>query len=232
MKLFKGAKNTPTSRLICFVLLFGWTLAACSQLPGLQPLQMPLDADAQAPCRSIYPQGEWQLVHAIEAHFPGGGQQTMMGVSQISSARRTIHSVLLTLEGLVLFEARYDGQLTILRALPPFDGQGFAQGMMDDIMLIFLAPAEGKQVLGHQRDHAFVCRWNSGDGMVQDNVFFPDGTWEIRRYDPRHRLVRKVASSAGSDAGAAGPVPRHITLKAFGMLGYDLNLTLVEAQRL
>jgi hypothetical protein len=156
----------------------------------------------------------------------------MIGVSQISAIRRTVHCVLMTLEGWVVFEALYDGQLTILRALPPFDARGFAQGMMDDITLIFLAPAVPEQMLGHDADQGFICRWEAEDGAVQDNVFSPDGPWEIRRYDRRHRLIRKVAASAGNDPLSADPVAQRITLKAWGLMSYDLTLTLVDAQPL
>ena len=105
----------------------------------------------------------------------------------------------MTLEGMVMFEARFDGQVEVLRALPPFDAQGFAQGMMDDIMLILLAPKTAPQVVGRLSQNAqdLVCRWQQADGSFQDNVFQEnvcetDRGWEIRRYNDRKRLVRRV----------------------------------------
>jgi hypothetical protein len=64
-----------------------------------------------------------------------------MGVTELSSDPERIHAVMMTIEGLVLFDALFDGKLTINRGVAPFDSREFAEGLMDDIRLIFFKPA-------------------------------------------------------------------------------------------
>jgi hypothetical protein len=171
-------------------------------------------------------------VHTIEATPPNGERYTMMGVVQLSSELRRLHCVLLTLEGMVLFEARHDGKVSILRALPPFDKQGFAQGLMDDLLLIFMAPAHPAQVTGFNQEGGYVCRYRTTGGRIQDIVMADHG-WAIRTYSPRFKLEKTLTPlSAPNETDTLHPIPRQLALKSHGMLGYDLVLTLVEAKSL
>jgi hypothetical protein len=215
-------------KTVHLLLLFFLVTTACSHLPPLEPLSS--TSGTQARCRSIYPQGEWQLVHSIAVVMPDSGRATMMGITQLSSSRRTLHCVLLTLEGMVLFEARYDGRIEVRRALPPFDAPAFAQGIFDDIMLMLLPPETAPIAAGRQAEQALVCRWQLPDGWVQDNMLYADQSWQIRRYNTRNRLVRQVTAAGSERPDPGRPVPDMISLKAFGLLGYELTLTLLDAQ--
>ena len=112
--------------IVAMLLLLG----ACARLPALQPVDATRFIDMEKDCRSHFPQGRWQLVHTIAARFYGGRQATFTGVVVLSTREKTIHCVLMTLEGMVLFEAQNDGQATIVqRALGPFENKPFAQGV-------------------------------------------------------------------------------------------------------
>lgn len=115
-----------------------------------------------------------------------------MGVTVISSREKSAHSVLMTIEGLVVFDARYDGQLVINRAVTPFDKEGFAAGLISDIQLIFFMPEGPLLETGNDQDGASVCRYQNPDGHIIDLVLDADHTWHIRQYNAQQRLSRTV----------------------------------------
>ena len=84
-------------------------LSSCGALPEIVPVS-PSEASAiRQQCLMLFPQGKWQFVHSIEASMPGGRQTIMIGVTRISSVDKTIHCVMMTIEGLVLFDGRVIG---------------------------------------------------------------------------------------------------------------------------
>jgi hypothetical protein len=213
------------------LLLSLWLLPlACADLPRIEgPARMEAVKPSDS-CARIFPQGRWELVHTIEADFPGGRRQLLMGVSRISSTERTVHCVLMTLEGLVLFDARHDGQLAINRAVPPFTGMALAQGMIDDIALLFFAPQSPCREAGFLPNGNYVCRYAVGDG-TEDILPMPGMGWEIHRYDAGHNLIRSVTAEIGASPYGER-VAERLELNAAGAAEYRLVLTLVEATQL
>lgn len=204
---------------------------ACAHLPRIQAPTNLQRTSSQAVCKEIFPQGHWQFVHAIEAFPPGGRRINILGVIQTSSRQRTLKCVLLTLEGLVLFQASYNQHLTVERAISPFDAKGFAQGLINDIMLIFFAPEEPCQKTGYLDNGDFVCRYGLGKHRTLDIVRKPHDGWEIRRYNAHNRLERRVSPLEPMTLSARG-FPTHLELRASGLAGYRLSLTLLEARPL
>ena len=204
---------------------------ACAHLPKIQAPADPHGAPSQEACTQIFPQGRWQFVHAIEAVPPGGRRINILGVIQTASQERTVKCVLLTLEGLVLFQASYDHHLTIERAIPPFDAKGFAQGLLNDIMLIFFAPQAPCRQTGYLASGDFVCRYSLSNQGTLDIVRKPHDGWEIRRYNASNRLERTVSPIEPMTLSARG-FPTHLELRASGLAGYRLTLTLLEARPL
>ncbi len=213
-------------------------LPACSyRLPELQPAAaLNLKKTSPDDCRAVFPHGKWQFTHAIEAFFPGGGEKLIMGVTVVDAARRTIACALMTVEGFVLFQAHMDPTLRVERAMPPFDREGFAAGMLADIRLMFLEPAdcsvENGRIEGRNgADSEPVCRYTDKKGMVTD-VMPGTGTgagWRIVRYDCRKHPARIV--TAGAFNVQAG-FPGRVQLVAPGPAGYTLKMKLVDAVRL
>lgn len=203
------------------------SLTACAQLPKIQ---MPSATDAlpsHMECRALFPQGRWQLHHAIEATPPGGGKTLLTGVTVISSQNRSIDFALMSVEGLVIFSGRFDGDLTIDRAIAPFDRPGFAQGLMDDLNLLFLAPQGPLCMTGLVAQQNRICRYCLPE-KTTDIIVTNDPEWQIRQYSSRKRLSRSIDADNIADI-ANTPFARKLTLKNHGLLGYQLVLKLLEA---
>lgn len=215
-------------KIVRLMLLMVLMLAACAHLPEIRTMEDNAAAGRIAACGAIFPHGKWQLVHAIEILPPVGSKQTVLGIVQLSSEQRIFHCVLMTIEGLVLFEADFEGAVTIQRALPPLDKPGMAEGIVQDISLIFLAPEQPCITAGLSKDAAWICRYTCTGHGHEDVVLQPDGIWEIRRYDQHHRLMRTVAPMANEDLHA-GELPCRVVLKAYGLGGYELRMSLIEA---
>jgi hypothetical protein len=202
-------------------------LLACAHLPPITPIATaPSSGPGQESC-SIFPDGEWQFLHSIRAEMPGGMNFVMMGLTVMSSRLRTSRSVIMTLEGFVVFDGEHDQYLIVHRALPPFDSPHFAGGLMDDIRLIFLEPDGPVTGFGELANGSLVCRHATPDGGTVDIGCKRDGGWELRRYSPAQRLTRTVTVLPGARNNAG--FPERLELSACGDQTYKLVMTLVEA---
>lgn len=204
-------------RILPVIALF---LAACAHLPQIQPVDGPRRSQIEHRCRSIYPQGRWQLVHSIEARFPGGRRTFLTGIVVLSPTVSRIHCVLMSLDGFVLFEAVDDGDVTVKRALGPFDHAEFAEGVMRDIRLIFLPPEAPADRCGQFADGGEGCRFHPDDNRIVD-IVLDAGGWRIRQTVPPRTVTAQAADQTG--------FPPKMTLTAGGGAGYSLTLKLIQA---
>lgn len=205
-------------------LLIALLLSACAHMPPILQVDADQQSRIESRCRSIYPEGRWQLVHTIHARLYGGHQVTLTGVIVLSSADARVDCVLMTLEGFVLFEALDDGKVLVKRALGPFDNPEFATGVMRDIRLIFFAPEGELQTGGNFTDHTEGCRYRTADNRFVDVIAVADGSWRIRQYDPSKTVVVDAVDQSG--------FPPKLTLDSGGKASYTLVMTLVEAVQL
>lgn len=210
--------------------LLALLLNACASLPAITPP----GADAAAiesRCGEVFPRRAWHMVHAITTDLPGRRKGVMLGVVSLVPDEQAVECALLSIEGLRLFEARDDGTLTIRRALPPFDRPELAQGMMQDIRLLFFPPPGPPLASGTWPSGETGCRYALEEGY-QDIVRRPAGDVVIQRYDHHGRRVRRAELSRCHPDGAAGleAVPCRIRLEAFRPAAYRLELELVEAR--
>ena len=215
-----------TRRLVPVLLLLP---LACARLPAITPKDgafSPETGKALEACR-IFPEGTWQFLHSIRAEMPGGRSFIMMGLTIMSSRLQTHRSVIMTLEGFVIFDGEYDRGIIVHRALPPFDSPHFAGGLMQDIRLVFFEPEGPVVAFGELKDGSVVRRHQASDGSTVDVEALPDRDWRIRHYSPSQRLTRTVrALHAG---GGPSGFPATIELTACGDHSYSLVMTLVEA---
>ena len=201
-------------------------LAACAQLPKIAPSLSPAPLNG---CEQLFENGRWQFHHLIEATVRDRSMGQLTGVSVISSGTRTIDCALMTLEGLVLFSARYDGRLTITRAVSPFDRPGFAQGLMDDLMLLFFKPVPPLLIQGELPGGEAICRYETTEGAVTDVILVDNQHWAIHSYSPEGRRQRTIMGKGAT----AGPVTAtHLTIQSHGRMEYVLQLELLEALQL
>ena len=218
-------------KLLCLLLCIGCILISCSTLPSLEPAELSERTELPQTCQRLFPNGKWQFVHSIEAAMPGGQKGLVMGVTVISSLDKTAHCVLMTIEGLVVFDAQYDQELVIHRAVAPFDQEGFAAGLISDIQLIFFRPQGPLVETGNDRDGSSVCRYQTPEGGIVDLVIDADHTRHIRQYTAQRRLKRTVdAFFTKPETDGGGPdFPDRLELRAHGVAGYTLVMDLVEA---
>ncbi|MDX2500215.1 MAG: hypothetical protein QNL14_06865 [Deltaproteobacteria bacterium] len=216
--------------ILLLLSLLGLVLS-CSGLP-----QVVSQDDSAAPqsvreCRGPFLDGDWQLLHSIEATLPGGHKGFLMGLSVISSSNRTARCVIMTLEGFVVFDALYDKQISVKRAVAPFDSEVFARGLIEDINLIFFKPDGALKVSGLLKSGAAVCRYQKPDGRWVDIINRGAPDWEIRQYSPDNRLARTVKLMSAGEPGLSDQkgIAEKIELKAHGSPGYELVMELVEA---
>lgn len=214
-------------RLSCILLLALLPLA-CARLPEIREAEPAVAQRTAADCVAIFPRGAWQFTHAIQFFPPDGSSQTLMGIVRLVSEAQRFHCVMMTIEGLVLFEAEYDGAIRIHRAIAPLDKPGVAEGMLEDIRLIFFAPGQPCSSAGLSQEQTRICRYPVADGGRQDILLTADGAWQIQRYNAQRRLVRSVAPLSPEDIQPDRLATR-LELKAHGLAGYRLVMRLMEA---
>ncbi len=202
---------------------------SCSGLPRVYSTGGKDGPQIRRACEAVFPSGKWQLLHSIETSLPGGRKGFVMGLSVISPADGSVHSVIMTMEGLVLFDAADDGRLVVKRAVAPFDADNFAAGLINDVRLMFFRPREAPVETGRLENGASVCRYRRSDGHIVDVISGQDGSWEIRQYDRQLRMIRNVTGSGPTENAG---IFKRIELVARGPSRYALAMDLVEAVQL
>ena len=206
-------------------------ILSCSSLPQVYPAGDSADPLPGRTCRGPFPDGDWQLLHSIEATLPGGKKGFLMGLTVVSSSNRTARCVIMTLEGFVIFDALYDKQISVKRAVAPFDSGAFANSLIDDINLIFFKPSGSIVTSGFLKSGAAVCRYQKPDGRIVDIISHGEDNWETKQYLPDFRLARIVKSMSAKkpDLTDRAGISNQIKLIAHGSPGYELVMDLVEA---
>lgn len=204
-------------------------MLSCARMPAIAPVPSQAAAPIREACTRAFPDGDWQLVHAITTTM-AGRRGMMIGVSVISAQPRTVRCALMSLEGLVMFEAREeDGTITVDRAIAPFDNPDFARGMLDDIRMIFFQPGPRPDDIGLTASDTPVCRYRTGPGQTVDVEAPPSGGWTLRRYEG-DTLVRTVQAGPETLVTPRGErFSRQMQLTARGARPYKLDLKLLEA---
>ncbi len=180
-------------------------------------------------CGKIYPQGKWQFVHSLEFSLADGKKGSAIGVSVIDEP--VIECALMTIEGFILFQARYDKELEIIRAVPPFDNREFAGGLISDLQLIFFKPPAEEIISGKLADGSRLCRYLEKNGQCADIVFLPDHGWEINQYGPDKSRRRTITARVQPESRQWRP-PEYLELKADDFSGYTLKMTLLSAEKI
>ncbi len=212
-------------------LLLGLWVSACSSFPPIRSLDTgPKSRLAARMCQNSFPEKPFRAVHTIEATMPMGNSSSMMGASQVNPEARSLRAVLVSVEGLTLFDATsVKGVMEVHRAVAPFDDPDFARGLMSDVSLVFMAP-DGKLHVGIGDDGRLVCRYKDTDGGVVD--LLPTAAdskpRELLVYDKDADLVRIV--DFFDESGPMG-LAKKVVLSAPGLVGYELVMKLVGAEK-
>ena len=208
--------------LILIVVVF---FLSCSSLPVIKNVDPASKQDIINRCRQPFVDIPYRFVHTIEATIPGGGVGKVVGVTVFDPATEHVCSVIMTIEGLVLFDASYEEDVRVNRALPPFNADHFAGRMMEDVRLIFLAPDGLLTDAGLLSDGSTVCRYCENQGKIEDVIVHEDDTWEIIKYSDNYEMLRKIRVFSVRDR-----IPAMVELTAFGFREYSLHMILISAE--
>ncbi|MEN6318445.1 MAG: hypothetical protein ABFD82_06775 [Syntrophaceae bacterium] len=218
-------KSIMASRQWFTILMLAFFLVSCSRLPIIKPADPATIKNTIQRCHLPFHSTPYRFIHAIEVELSGRGAGTVVGVTVFDPTTENIHSVIMTIEGFVLFDAQYEKEIHVNRAVPPFDKEQFAGRMMEDVKLIFLAPHGKLSDAGMREDGSTVCRYSGNTGIIEDVIIRTDDSWEIGTYSDSHELIRQVKAYSVRDR-----IPDRIELNSFGFREYSLRMKLISAE--
>ena len=211
------------SRFLTLIVIF--FPISCSRLPIIKPVDQAVLPDIMRRCHQPFVDIPYRFVHAIEVTLPSGGAGTVVGVTVIDPATKMIRSVIMTIEGFVLFDAQYEKEVSVKRAVPPFNARHFAKHMMEDVRLMLLAPRGRLASAGILEDGSTICRYDGSQGKIIDVIVHQDNSWEIGVYSDSYETIRRVNASSVKDW-----IPALVKLTAFDSWDYSLLLKLINAE--
>jgi hypothetical protein len=200
-------------------------LTSCQTLPVINS-SIPQTSENIITCPSPFLKEKYRLIHAIEVNMAGETRGAIIGVTVADPFTHLVSCAIMTVEGIVLFEAESGaGSLKVMRALPPFDSDDFAKNIIDDIKLIFFAPVGKIQNKGKLPDGSTACRYREENGDWVDVFTNTTEKIEIKRYSSSGSLKRHVKLNKTSKN-----IYQCIELQANELFDYSLIMTLIEAQ--
>ncbi len=208
--------------VMVFVLLVG----GCAGLPRLKPLDPTMKPAVLEECGRPFLPAKYRLVHSLSAVVPGGGMATAIGVLVADPQTGSFRSVLMTLEGWVLFDIEGGATLRVHRAVPPFDPPAFALRMAEDIGLAFFAPGGAPVLWGEGEKGLRGCRYAWPGGEFVDVLKGEGGAVEIRLYGAGQELLKRVKIPFLGRPGLAD----ELEIRGEGWSPYTLRLRLIEAE--
>ncbi len=210
------------TRYLLILLLF---TASCSSLPEiLSENKNPFTDNSFR--EKAFLRENWLLTHSIELTLPTGSRGYTIGISKLDPRKMRIETVMLSLEGLVVFQSVYQNSMEIIKAVPPMDSKEFGKGLINDIKLIFFPPDYRDIRSGKLSDGSGIYRYSGRRGTV-DIIFFNDRTIIKKKYDRNNSLLRIVKLENINSKGIA----RSIEIKKPGLTGYTLNLKLLKSEK-
>ena len=201
-------------------------LGGCASLPPLKPLHPAMQPAVLEECRSPFLPVKYRLVHSLEALLPGGGTTTGIGVLVADPRSGSFRSVLMTIEGWVLFDIEGGATPRVHRAVPPFDPPAFARRMAEDIGLAFFAPGGEPALWGEEKKGFRGCRYARPGGGFVDVLKSEAGAREIRLYGTGQELLKRVKIPILEKPGLA----EELEIRGESWPSYGLRLRLIEAE--
>lgn len=222
---------------ICFF-LFLFLLSACSAMNSRIPELVSGDvpdtesvAQGSQACKKLFVSGNWQFVHSINFAMASGRGATLVGVTVLDG--ETLKTVLMTVEGFVLFEAVQGeaGNIHVNRALPPFDNTDFAKALLLDVRSLFPHPASAVPLVGRTVAGDLLCRYPMGEGQEMD-ILPQTGTALLVHIYGADGLRIKTITEDGFCPVAGAQIPKNIQLTVPGLRGYTLKMSLLSAEKI
>jgi hypothetical protein len=204
--------------------LTGSLLVACGGLPALAPVAAPARAELAGRCQALFPRVPWHATHVLEATLPMGYEGSFLAVVSADAPGR-FRSILISVEGLVLYDATYSyGRIVVNRAVPPLDKPSFAQGMSADIRLLLFQPPTPLHEVGLTVQGQPACRWQRPDGKIIEATLESGERTALRLYADKDVIERDALLLGPAKNGLASDM----ILVAPGTVGYSLHLRLLD----
>jgi len=151
----------------------------------------------------------------------------VIGVTEGDNSKNRLSSVLLTPEGMTVFEATYSGgALKVMRSLPPLDDPEFAARLFSDVRLMLTRPPGRRVAAGRLEDGRRACRYRDG-AATTDVVLERDGGFSIIDYGEGTSARRTVRGYGPVERG----FPPRAELRVEGLVGYSLRFSLLRSER-
>ncbi len=191
------------------------------------------DSSIEKICLSPFVQNKVQFIHSLHVSLPGSNSSKVLGVTNINPENESFESIIMSLEGLVLFHVDFrDGKNEIKKSVDPFSSKAFQDGLIKDIQLIFLVP-DGKLAkagrIGDDTDSA-ACRYRSANDNLIDIAVLPNQGWSIKKYGATGKLIKSIQAIENSrlHGESQWQYPNRVILKGEGLFGYSLTMDLIE----
>ncbi len=214
-------KNFPCCLFkIAFLTLI---LAACVAVPQCKPLS----PQSGTTCPDIFPDKAFRAIHKIEMNNALFGKSIFIGAAKVEPQRDALHAVLMSVEGMVLFEAKVEGgDLLVISAFPPLNDPDFTRELMADVLFLLLKPAAAPAETGADEQGLTACRWPTEAGGVLEQTLMREGAIRMRRYDKQRRTIKEAVALPPFDRG----MPTQIRMRSFIPVNYTIELTLINME--
>ena len=222
--------KTPAPEFFYLLLIFMVFTFSCSHLPRISETEIAEPKRILEKCQHVFPDSDWHFVHSIEATLSKKDKAYLLGITRISPQNQTIWAVMMTLEGMVLLDAFYDSNIIINRAIPPFDSKLFAQGLMEDISLIFFKPEHSDVETGLSDSGETICRYYGHNDRITDVVIEQNGNSIINSY--QHNRLHRSIHLYGKEAQHHPFIFQRLELIALKPSKYRMDLNLLNAEPL
>ena len=200
-------------------------LCACASLQRPLPVN-PSGPEHRERCRLPFPVAPARFINAIEAQLPDGKKMTLIGITVIDPGGRAVRAAIMTIEGLLLFDAATRNDvITLYRALPPFDGPEFRRALLRDVQFLLLPPAGEPQQYGILNNGSSICRYDLADGMAIDVIVHIDNSWELQEYKNG-----SIATRTAKGTATAGGMPGTVVFQGLQPQPYSLQLRPISAE--
>jgi hypothetical protein len=206
------------------ICLLGFLLLSTRCAPVSETILTPGSPDDLPGCFAVFPAVPWESVHEIEATIEGGSS-SLLGVTRGDPSERKLHSLLLSPEGFILFDAeRRENGIAVRKAVAPFDSPAFAGGLMEDVTLLFLPPQGKPAAWRKETDGRMFCKWEDPGEARTEITGSMDSGWQILRLDKYGEVIKEVVLKGPFVEGLAS----RMELRAFKPASYRIRMTLVQ----
>lgn len=211
-----------------FLFFIPLIIISCKSLSGLPAIEKEINNELSG-IDKIFLDEKYRLVHSIRTELPDKTISSLVGITLADPVSREIEAVLMTVEGLVVFEAKSgSGQVKIVRAVDQLNTDDFASALMEDISFIFFRPHCDIEFSGKLKDGSPVKRFIFKSKKIVDIVGRAESGVVVNMYDSSRNLIKTAVFSEMNNDG----LPVSIELLAHGFFGYTMRLDLIEYERI